>query len=419
MGRRRSTWVCRVAVVATAVALAGCLPGSVDRDFGVDGRVQVGELPGRVSLVGTHQGGVVATGDAGLVHVGVDGTVDAGWGAPYPVPCAGRDDLDHDARGRFVLACDRSGGDGLPVGEVVRFTRSGQLDTSFGDGGVARAPVPVGGLSVAPLPAPGHGYLGVGELAEVGTPDSVPTVAVVVFDRDGAVAASSQIALPTVPPGVPTIGSWRVSTLVVPAGAAAVAAVNVTFELVTGLPVGYCLVLRFDAQGVEIGRFDGPSPPADVGFSAITALTELPDGQLAAATHGEGLILNFPEATPVSSSSIVVYTPDGTALRAVAPTTPAGGRIDGSSLLATPQGRLVLGGGTSSPDGTTRTAVVARYDSATLELDARFGNHGVATVALRSVSDLARRSDGISQVYVGGLDDQSRPTVTRLWNMTT
>jgi hypothetical protein len=79
--------------------------------------------------------------------------------------------------------------------------------------------------------------------------------------------------------------------------------------------------------------------------------------------------------------------------------------------VATNDERFLVVAGTD-PTGAAR---IARYDATTGALDPSFGNDGSLRVLLARVEAETARS-GSDQLYLGGLDAQNRPAVTRVWN---
>ena len=185
--RRQSALV--LGAVAALVGMVGCRPGSPEIGFGDGGTVVLEGPAGAVSAAPAADGGVVvARGDGDLVKVAADGSVVAGWGGPTPVPCAERDEVDRDHRGRYLLACTSSAADGTRVTSLVRYTARGRLDHRVGRGGVVRLGGEVEGAAAVPLPGGRVLTLG-GRPFVAGEP---PVLVTTVLDTHGRVVSAGE-----------------------------------------------------------------------------------------------------------------------------------------------------------------------------------------------------------------------------------
>jgi hypothetical protein len=399
-------------MVAAALAVAGCLPGTPDSGFGDGGtaRLPAGRT-GAPTLASTPDGGVVAMPADGLgpVKLGSDGAVDADWGAPSPVPCPGAE-IHRDGGGRYVVGCD-----GSPA-SVVRFTADGAPDPTFGDGGIVPLPdepEASGRLAVVPLPGREGGYLAA-RARLTGVPDAPVELALARVEDGGRTTMLPTIAVDgptTLPP--PELGHWEATLVAAPATAGALVAVNPRFVLdqagiVAGVPA---TVLRLDGDGTELGRFAGPAVAGEVGDGDVTALAELPDGRLALAASGSGVRFVLERPMPVARFTLVVTTATGAHVTSMAETPDADPpRV--TSLLGTAGGeRLWTAGRRITPYGTWAHDVV-RYATDNLSYDRSFGTNG--TIMVDGAADLALRLGGAPHVYASGTDEAG-PLVTRIW----
>ena len=418
MRRRRAC-----ALVAALGVVAGCQPGTPATGFGDGGTVVLAGAAGAVSAVPTDDGGVVVVrGDGELVKLAEDGSVVAGWGGAVPVPCAERDEVDRDGRGRALLACTSTAGDGARVTALVRYTAAGRLDRRFVDAGVVRLAGQVEGAAAVPLPGGRVLAMG-GRPAVAGAP---PVLVTTVLDRRGAVVSTEERELDLVDIPPEFRAGTAVTVVAEPLADGAVAAVHAsTLLTVTDRfrPTDPFLVV-VDRAGAEVARLDGPSLHGGPmsGSSAVVSLAEVAPGRIAVLE--DWYELSGPHPSVRTDETVHVYGPDGTedtTFTPVGPPTaeaPEGAAFTARTLAATDGGRHVLvGGARQEPDGPR--GGVARYATATGALALRFGRGGMATVGPADVEDLDVHGDAGPIDVTGPAAVPAGPTtaavVTRLW----
>jgi hypothetical protein len=372
---------------------------------------------------------VVVRGDGDLVRLEADGSVREGWGGRTPVPCAERDELDRDARGRYLLACTSTAEDGTRVTSLVRWDAHGRLDRTLGVGGVARVAGLVVGAAAVPLPGGRTLALG-GRPYVAGQP---PVLVTTVLDRRGREVSVDERELATVE-GVPPEyrASTAVSVVAEPLSDGAAVAVHAE-TLLTVTPIFRPtdpFLLVFDRDGTEVARIEGPGLPNGNAAAAshIVSLAEVGPGRVAVLEDWWEL-LGSPRPEARADEGVHVYTLDGAEEASYTPVGPPsadypdGRPIRVLTLAATDEGRQLLLGGAWSPEPYRWEGAVARVDTLTGALDPGFGGDGIATTGVDG-SDLDARGDDPNQLDVTGLTSTS-PTldtpggVTRLWNQRT
>jgi hypothetical protein len=416
-----------VGVVAALVG-AACQPGTPETAFGDGGTVVLEGPAGPVSAApAAHGAVVVVTGDGELVKVAADGAVVAGWGGPPPVPCAERDEVERDDRGRYLLTCTSTAGDGTRATDLVRYTARGRLDRRFGTGGVVR----LGALEgAAAVPLPGGGVLALGGRPFVA--GQAPVLVTTVLDGRGRVTSTAERELDVVE-DVPQ--EYRSSTAVTvvaePLADGAVVAVHASILLTVtdAFRPTDPFLLVFDREGAEVARLDGPPLPNGnpAGSSIVRSMAEVAPGRIAVLETQWELLAGGPRPSYRQDEYVHVYRRDGTEERQFTPMAPAtaeapdGRPFTPRALAATGGGRHLLLGGAWAPAPDTWQGGVARYDTATWALDPTFGTDGMAGTGSVDVRDLDPREDGPAQIDATGVDaipaaPDTPAAVTRLWN---
>lgn len=423
MGMRRQSALV-LGAVAVLAGTVGCRPGTPETRFGDGGTAAIEGPAGEVSAAPAGDGGVVvARGDGELVKLAGDGSVVAGWGGPAPVPCVERDEVDRDDRGRYVLACTSTAGDGTRTTAVVRYTAGGRLDRRFGQGGVVRLGGEVEGAAAVPLP--GGRVLALGGRPHVtGQP---PVLVTAVLDARGRVVSTGERDLDVVE-GVPP--EFRESTAVTvvaePLADGAVAAVHAsTLLTITDVfrPTDPFLLV-FGRDGSEVARLDGPPLPGGnpAASSFVVSMAEIAPGRIAVLEDWWELV-DGPRPSAREDEDVRIYRLDGTEERRFTPVGPdsAEGRPFTSRTLAVSGGgRHLLVGGVWAP-ADTWLGGVARYATATWTLDPRFGTDGIADTGPLDVRDLDPRGDNPAQLDATGphaipAGPDTPAAVIRLWN---
>jgi hypothetical protein len=433
MGMRRQSALV-LGAVAALVGAVGCQPGSPETGFGDGGTVVLEGPAGAASAVSAAPaadgGVVVARGDGELVKVAADGSVVAGWGGPTPVPCAERDEVDRDRRGRYLVACTSSASstspasstssaeDGARTTSLVRYTARGRLDRGFGHGGVVRLPGEVEGAAAVPLPDGRVLALG-GRPFVAGQP---PVLVTTVLDAHGRVVSTGERDLDVVE-GVPP--EYRESTAVTvvaePLADGAVAAVHASTVLtITDVfrPTDPFLLV-FGRDGGEVARLEGPPlPGANAAASSfVVSMAEVAPGRIAVLEDWWELV-NGPRPAAREDEQVRIYGLDGAEEARFTPVAPATGDVPGSgaftarTLAAAGGGRYLMVGGFGG---------VERYATATWSLDPGFGAGGLADTGPLDGRDLDPRGDDPGQIDVTGsytipAQPETHVAVTRLWN---
>jgi hypothetical protein len=426
MRRRQRALVVAGAVAALAGAV-GCRPGTPDADFGDGGTAVLDGPAGAITAAPASHGGVVVVrGDGELVRLEADGSVREGWGGPTPVPCAERDELDRDARDRYLLACTSTAEDGSRVTALVRWDARGRPDRSFGDGGVARLEGQVEGAAAVPLPGGRTLALG-GRPYVAGRP---PVLVTTVLDRRGRVLSTGERELATVESVPPEYrASTAVSVVAEPLSDGAAVAVHAE-TLLTLTPIFRPtdpFVLVFDRDGAEVARIEGPAMPGGsaAAESHVVALAEVGPGRVAVLEEWWQLV-DGPRPSALADEVVHVYGPDGAEEASYTPVGPPsadypdGRPVSARTLAATDGGRRLLVGGAWAPELYAWEGAVARVNTATGALDPGFGGDGIATTGVYG-SDLDARADDPDRVDVTGPTSTSPGPdtpggVTRLWN---
>jgi hypothetical protein len=407
-----------VVLAVVGALLAACAPGTPDLGFAPKGSTPYGPVAGMGgarSLVPLPDGSVVATrgGARALTRVSGTGQVDPNWGASLPSDC--------DSAGgalatgsRILFLCGRLRPPSGPMGwQLWRVTTGGQLDPGFGGGdGIVDLPARMVEVGVAPLPA--GGVLALGHEVLPPSRTSVPPLLTTVLSPTGHVVASE--TLPITVPALPDqldgyrLGAGLVAT---PTGALAVESLTSTVNG-TSTELGQNRQQHFSAAGAALDDPPWGSPGA-LGIDRIAAVVPLADGRIVQAATTTAIDVEFHHVSVSSSlrATAADGSPDagfgngGTVVLDI----PGVGRLDPTAMLATNDEHFLFVVGTD-PTGAPR---IARYDAATGAIDPNFGNAGSLGVLLARVEAVAART-GTDQLYLAGLDAQSRPAVTRIWN---
>jgi hypothetical protein len=415
--------------IAALVGAVGCepgQPGTPDTGFGDGGTVVLDGPAGSVSAAPAADGGVVVVrGDGELVKVAADGAVVAGWGGPTPVPCAERDEVDRDGRGRYLVTCMSTAEDGTRATALVRYTARGRLDRGFGNGGVVRLAGEVEGAAAVPLP--GGRVLALGGRPDVaGQP---PVLVTTVLDARGRVVSTGERDLEVVE-GVPA--EFRASTAVTvvaePLAGGAVAAVHAsTLLTITDIfrPTDPFLLV-FGRDGGEVARLDGPPLPNGnaAAESFVVSMAEVAPGRIAVLEDWWELI-DGPRPAAREDEQVRIYRLDGTEEHRFTPVAPGTAEEPGSqpftsrTLAVTGAGRHLLVGGVWATD--TWHGGVTRYAIASWAPDPGFGTGGMADVGPLDVRDLDARGDDPAQLDATGPNaipagPDTPAAITRLWN---
>jgi uncharacterized delta-60 repeat protein len=381
----RGTCVTRVLLAVVSLAVwcgrAEAAPGDLDPSFGVGGKamVDVGgsdevaavflQPDGRVVVAGTTTVG--GAGDFAVVRFTRDGVLDASFGVEgkRTIDTGGDDAVSAaalDSEGRIVVA----GVGGADRVVVSRLTRDGALDPSFGAGGLATADFG-GGRYVAGLALKPDGRI----LVTGNTPDS-SRVAVARFMPDGTADASFGAN------GVATVDFGRV---VMAQGAALEpdGAIVVGGAVVDPFTLTYDLaVARLTPEGLADAAFGtGGLATADVrryDFGRAVALQA--DGKVVVAgtSSASDLVTGTGSSVDVA---VARFTADGVLdvsfgmTGAVAPD--VAGSITGAAVAIEPDGRIVVAGNVDL--GNYRMDFGVELFTAEGALDAAFGADGVAT----------------------------------------
>jgi hypothetical protein len=425
---RRSAFV--VGAILALAGAAGCEPGTPETGFGDGGTVVLEGPAGAVSAAPAADGGVVvARGGAGsvaLVKLDAGGSVVAGWGGPTPVPCAERDEVDRDHRGRYLLACTSTAEDGSRVTALVRYTARGRLDRGFGDGGVVRLDGEVEGAAAVPLP--GGRVLALGGRPPVAGTGQPPVLVTTVLNAHGRVVSTGERDLDVVAGVPPEFVAGTVVTVVAePLADGAVAAVHASTVLtITDVfrPTDPFLLV-FDRKGGEVARLEGPPLPggSSSASSFVVSMAEVAPGRIAVLEDWWQLV--GPRPTARADEQVRVYGLDGTEEQRFTPVAPASPEApEGRPFV--PQALAVTGGGRHLLVGGVLAAEpwnggVARYPTATWTLDPAFGTDGMASTGPLDVRDLDPRGDNPEQVDATGpyaipAGPDTPAAVTRLWN---
>ena len=424
MGIRRQGVVV-LGAVAVLVGTVGCQPGTPEPGFGDGGTAVLDGPAGAVTAAPVADGGVVvARGDGELVKVDARGAAVAGWGGPTPVPCAERDEVDRDDRGRYLLACTFTAEDGTRATALVRYGAHGRLDRRFGRGGVARLGGEVEGAAAVPLP--GGRVLALGGRPDA--PGGPPVLVTTVLDARGRVVSTGERDLGTVE-GVPPefVEGTAVTVVAEPLAGGAVAAIHAStvLNLTDAFRPTDPFLLVFGRDGEEVARFDGPGLPGGgtSGSSFVVAMAEVAPGRI--AVLDDRWEIYGPRPYLREDEEVHVYGPDGAEqhrFTPVAPPTaewPEGGPFTARTLAVTGGGRHLVVGGVWQA-GTWRGGV-ARYATATWAPDPAFGTDGMADTGPLDVRDLDPRGDDPAQLDATGpravpAGPDTPAAVTRLLN---
>jgi hypothetical protein len=404
-------------LAAVGVVLAACAPGTPDLGFAPQGSIPYGpvaSIDGVRSLVPLPDGSVVATrGGQALIRISSTGQVDPNWGASLPSDC------DHSggavpAPDRILFLCGRTQTSGTVTWQVWRVTTGGQLDPGFGGGdGIVDLPDEMVAASVASLPGGGVLVLGHDELPPSRT--SAPPILTEVLSATGHVVSSDTLPL-TVQALPDQADGYRLETRLVatPTGAIAIEALTTTIN--GTVEVGQNRLQHFSAAGVALDDPGWVSPGSTgLGIDRVAGLIPLADGRT--VQTGTATIIDVQFHHVVTASYLDATAADGSPDPgfgnggAVSLDIPGVGRLEPAALVATNDERFLVVAGTD-PTGAAR---IARYDATTGALDPSFGNDGSLRVLLARVEAETARS-GSDQLYLGGLDAQNRPAVTRVWN---
>lgn len=326
--------------------------------------------------------------DLAVARYTADGRLDASFGQGgrivTPVGASGRADRAAAVRvqrdGKIVVG-GTSSTDGR--GEdfaVVRYTATGALDATFGQGGRVVTPVGPGASAdtVSSVDLQGDGKI----VVAGGTFDratSTGDFAVVRYDArgrlDGAFGSGGKVVTPV---GGPRRSSFAKAVTALPDGR--IVAAGYTGNALTATGSGYDFaVVRYTAGGALDPTFGtrgltitpvGPGASVDT----LTALQVQSDGNLVAAGHTRA-----PGRSSTERFALVRYTARGAVDRSFGSdgrvTTSVGGTQASdtvSGLQVQPDGTIVVVGVTGDGRGTTGDVVLARYTAAG-RLDPGFG----------------------------------------------
>ena len=262
------------------------------------------------------------------------------------------------------------------ITEIIRLEPGGQLDPTFGQGGVAT--LAADGPTLTALALQGDGKIvAAGAVMTSGTAAPVP--AAERLDADGAVDTSfgtGGLFISANPLGAAgSLGSIS-AVAIDPSTGKIVLGTTSTVAPVTGQAQFFAEVIRLDADGTIDASFGQKGYDSPGSAQTVTALAVRPDGKILVAGNatGIGTITSSAGATLIRLDADGATDPTFAADFAALPT--PGLALD--SLALQPDGKIVVGGG---QPGASFNVSVARLDADGAP-DVGFGTRGQETVGL-------------------------------------